>query len=66
MGRTDFLASLNLATFVIVFIVAALALFFFLRRRSDAHPLEGREERNVARDLDAGRPAPPRSPPREP
>ncbi|PCD03516.1 hypothetical protein COC42_03850 [Sphingomonas spermidinifaciens] len=66
MARTDFLASLNLTTLVIVLAVAAVMLLLFLRRRSNAHPLEGREERNVARDLDAGRPAPGHSPPREP
>lgn len=66
MARTDFLASLNLTTLVIVLAIAAVLLLLFLRRRSNAHPLEGREERNVARDLDAGRAAPPHSPPSEP
>jgi hypothetical protein len=58
MSRLDFLSSLNLGTLIIAAAIVAIALAFFLRRRSNRHPLEGREERNVARDLDAGRPAP--------
>ena len=57
-----FLASLNQFTLVIVFVIAALGFAWFLRRRSNRHPLEGREERNVAKDLDAGRKAPDHSP----
>ncbi|WP_315764132.1 hypothetical protein [Sphingomonas sp. Y38-1Y] len=66
MARTDFLASLNLTTLVIVLVVAGVALLLFLRRRSNARPLEGREERNVAADLDAGRLAPDHLPPSQP
>lgn len=66
MASTGFLASLNLTTFVIVLVVVGIGLLFFLRRRSNAHPLDGRAERNVAQDLDAGRPAPDHNPPRDP
>lgn len=62
MANTGFLGSLNLGTLVIVFLIAAAAFVFFLRRRSNRHPLEGRDERNIAQDLDAGRAAPDQSP----
>ncbi|HVF95199.1 MAG TPA: hypothetical protein VM900_12875 [Sphingomonas sp.] len=62
MTRNDFLASLNLSTLVIVALVVAVAFAYFLRKRSNRHPLEGRQERNVAADLDAGREAPDHSP----
>lgn len=58
MHTTGFLASLNLGTLVIVFVAVAIGFAYFLRKRSNRHPLEGRQERNVARDLDAGRAAP--------
>ncbi len=62
MARNDFLASLNLGTLMVVLVIAAVALIIFLRRRSNRHPLDGREERNVGADLDAGRKAPDHSP----
>lgn len=58
MSASTLLPSLNLSTLIIVFLGAAFALAWFLRRRSNRHPLEGRQERNVAKDLDAGREAP--------
>lgn len=62
MSTNGFLGSLNLGTLVIVFLVVAAAFIYFLRRRSNRHPLEGRQERNIAQDLDAGRPAPDHTP----
>jgi LPXTG-motif cell wall-anchored protein len=62
MSRTDFLSSLNLFTLIGVVVIVAIALMVFLRKRSNRHPLEGRRERNVGRDLDAGREAPDHSP----
>jgi membrane protein implicated in regulation of membrane protease activity len=62
MTRTGFLASLNLGTLVIVAAIVAIAFAYFLRKRSNRHPLEGRQERNVGADLDAGRKAPDHSP----
>lgn len=62
MYTGDFLASLNLGTLLIVFLVVAVGLFIFLKRRRNRHPLEGRSERNIARDLDAGRAAPRETP----
>ena len=62
MASTGFLASLNLFTLVSVVVIVGVALLFFLRKRSNRHPLEGRQERNVAEDLDAGREAPDHSP----
>lgn len=62
MSKTGFLASLNLGTLVIFLIIVAIGFAFFLRRRSNRHPLEGRQERNVAQDLDAGREPPDHSP----
>ena len=62
MSSTGFLSSLNLGTLVIVFLIVALGFAYFLRRRSNRHPMEGRQERNVAEDLDAGRDAPDHSP----
>ena len=61
MASPGFLSSLNLGTLVIVLLIIGIALALFLRKRSNRHPLEGREERNVAEDLDAGRNAPGRS-----
>lgn len=58
MALPEFLASLNLMTLVAVLVIAAIGLAFFLRRRRNRHPLEHRQERNIARDLDAGRTAP--------
>lgn len=62
MSRTSFLASLNQFTLIGVFVIAAIGFAWFLRRRSNRHPMEGRQERNVAEDLDAGRAAPDHSP----
>jgi len=62
MSSSGFLSSLNLMTLGIVLVVAALAFAYFLRRRSNRHPLEGRQERNIAEDLDAGRKPPDHSP----
>ena len=64
MASTSFLGALNLTTLVIVAVVVAIGFAFFLRRRSNRHPLENREERNIARDLDQGRPAEDHSPPK--
>ena len=62
MSNIGFLSSLNLGTLVIVLIVVLIAFAYFMRRRSNRHPLEGRKERNIAQDVDAGRPAPEHSP----
>jgi hypothetical protein len=58
MRTSSFLSSLNLATLLIVLAVAAVGFGLFLRHRRNRHPLQGHAERNVAADLDAGRPAP--------
>ncbi|WP_448658041.1 hypothetical protein ACPVPU_11325 [Sphingomonas sp. CJ99] len=63
MSGTDFLSSLNLTTLVVVALIAAIGLALFLRRRSNRHSLDGKQERNVAADLDAGRAAPDHLPP---
>ena len=57
MSNGGFLSSLNLMTLVVVFLVVAGAFIFFLRKRSNRHPLDGRQERNVGADLDANRAA---------
>lgn len=62
MSSSTFLSSLNLGTLVIVVVIVAIGFAYFLRRRSNRHPLEGREERNIARDLDAGNEPPDHSP----
>ena len=62
MSRTGLLSSLNLMTLIGVFVIVAIGFLYFLRRRSNRHPLEGRKERNVARDLDADRGPPDHSP----
>jgi hypothetical protein len=62
MSTFDYLASQNLMILVTGAIVLAIALAWFLRKRSNRHPLEGRQERNVGADLDAGRKAPDHSP----
>ncbi len=62
MSTSGFLSSLNLATLIGVVLVVAIGFAYFLRRRSNRHPLDGREERNVAKDLDAHRDAPDHSP----
>lgn len=62
MSSSGFLSSLNLGTLVIVFLIAAIGFAYFLRRRSNRRPMEGRRERNVARDIDAGREPPDNSP----
>jgi hypothetical protein len=62
MSTTGFLSSLNLGTLVVVVLIVAIGFAYFLRRKSNRRPLEGRQERNVARDLDARREAPDHSP----
>ena len=62
MSNNGFLGSLNLGTLVIVFLIVAAGFVYFLRRRSNRHPLDGRRERNVAQDLDAGRGPPDQAP----
>lgn len=62
MAPTEFLSAQNLMTLIAVFVIAAVAFMFFLRKRSNRHPMEGRQERNIAADLDAGRKAPDHSP----
>lgn len=62
MTTFDYLSSQNLMILVTGALLAAIALAFFLRKRSNRHPMEGREERNVGADLDAGRKAPDHSP----
>lgn len=63
MHLNTFLSSLNLMTLVIVALALAVALIVFLRRPSNRHPLEDRQDRNVGQDLDAGRDAPVHSKP---
>jgi LPXTG-motif cell wall-anchored protein len=62
MSRTGLLSSLNLMTLIGVFVIVVIGFLYFLRRRSNRRPLEDRQERNVARDLDAGRGPPDHSP----
>lgn len=62
MAPTEFLSAQNLMTLIAVFVIAAAAFMFFLRKRSNREPMEGRQERNVGADLDAGRKAPDHSP----
>jgi hypothetical protein len=49
-------------TLVLVAAIVAIGFAYFLRKRSNRHPMDGRQERNVAADLDAGRKAPDHSP----
>lgn len=58
MSSPDFLSSLSLMTLLVPLILVGIAFAYFMRRRSNRHPLEGQHERNVAKDLDAGRAAP--------
>jgi LPXTG-motif cell wall-anchored protein len=63
MSTTGFLSSLNLMTLVGVLIVVAIGFVYFLRKRSNRHSLDGKQERNVGRDLDARKSAPDHLPP---
>ena len=62
MSTSGLLSSLNLGTLVVGFLIVVIAFGYFLRRRSNRHPMEGRRERNVAEDIDAGREPPDHSP----
>lgn len=62
MSRSTLLSSLNLFTLILVLALATAVFVFFMRKRSNRHPLKGREERNIAADLDAGQDAPDHSP----
>ena len=62
MPTNGLLSSLNLFTLIAVVLLVAIGFAYFLRKRSNRHPLEGRQERNVAKDLDAGRDAPDHTP----
>ena len=64
MSSSGFLSSLNLATLVIVLVIVAIGFAYFLRRRSNRRPMEGRQHRNIAKDVDSGREAPDHSPPK--
>jgi hypothetical protein len=55
MPSHHILSSLSLATLVIVLLIAAMAFVYFIRRKSNRHPMEGRQERNIAKDMDSGR-----------
>ena len=65
MTSNGFLSALNLGTLLIVLAVVGIAFAYFMRRRSNRHPLEGRQERNVAADIDADRGPPLHSPQKE-
>lgn len=58
MGRNDLLSSLNLGTLVVGVVILIAALLYFMRKRSNRHSMDGRQERNVGADLDAGKKAP--------
>ncbi len=62
MQNHHVLSSLSLATLVIVLVIVAGALAYFLRHRSNRQPLEGRHERNIAQDIDSGNEPPDHSP----
>ena len=62
MTTFEYLSAQNLMILVTGVLIAAVALAFFLRKKSNRHPMEGRRERNVGADLDAGRKAPDHSP----
>ncbi len=62
MSLSEMLPSLNLMTLLIPLVIVAIGFAYFLRKRSNRHPMEGRQERNIAADLDAGRGADDRSP----
>jgi len=62
MSSTGFLSSLNLTTLVIVVVIVGIAFAWFLRHRSNRRPMEGRQHRNIAKDVDKGRDAPDHSP----
>jgi preprotein translocase subunit SecG len=62
MSTFEYLASQNMMILVTAFLVVAISFAYFLRKRSNRHPMEGRQERNVGADLDAGRKAPDHSP----
>ncbi len=62
MSLSEMLSSLNLMTLIIPLAIVAIGFIYFLRKRSNRHPMDGKQERNVGADLDAGRSAPDRSP----
>jgi hypothetical protein len=62
MSSSGFLSSLNLGTLILVVVIVGIGFAYFLRRRSNRRPMEGRQERNVAHDLDIGRDPPDHSP----
>ncbi|OZA94532.1 hypothetical protein U4960_14590 [Altererythrobacter sp. H2] len=55
MSASELVPILGLVTLIIALIAAAIALTKFLRKPSNRHPMDHREERNVAADIDAGR-----------
>ncbi len=64
MSHTTFLSSLSIGTLGIGVLIVAIAFAYFLRRRSNRQPMAGREHRNIAKDLDAGKSAPDHSRPK--
>ncbi len=64
MSSTTFLSSLSLGTLGIGLLIVAIGFAYFLRRRSNRHPLAGRQERNIAKDLEAGKQPPDHSHPK--
>lgn len=62
MSSHKFLSSLNLMTLIVVLVFIILVYAYFMRKRSNRRPMEGQQERNVSKDIDAGHPPPDHSP----
>jgi hypothetical protein len=54
MPTHHILSSLSLATLGIVLLIAVIVFGYFIRKRSNRHPMDGRQERNIAKDMDSG------------
>jgi hypothetical protein len=62
MPAHHILSLLSLATLGIVLLIAAAGFVYFIRRKSNRDPMNGRQERNIAKDLDGGQEPPNHSP----
>ena len=62
MSTFDYLSAQNLTILLSGLVLGLVALALFMRKRANRHPMEGRQDRNVGADLDAGRKAPDHSP----
>ena len=52
MGTADMTGTLGFGTLIVALVIAIVLLVRFMRKPQNRHPLEGKQERNIAEVLD--------------